>query len=233
MTFSIVIAMLAVPVVLAIVAGSVLLKRAFARPKVLPEEIALAAAWVFIVGSLFWLGVFLTDSIFLGFGAPWTWLTALHFAFAGFGALTITSLSCRVVSSQKALYVLRFLLIVHPVAYLATAGGILGFRYCAEVGAVSYEILFITQLGAVIFGRPDRIARAPLCLLILALMVPVATLVPAIAWAWGQPIFDMTEMIQYHGIVNAVGHVGIGFVAFATGRPQSHSIIQVCVQPTH
>lgn len=233
MTLPIVIATLVVPVTLAVVAGAVQLKRAVSKPKILPEGIALSAAWVFLVGSLFWLGVYLTDSVFLGFGAPWTWLTALHFAFAGFGALTITSLSCRVVSDQKALCVLRFLLIVHPVAYLATAAGIFGFRYCSEVGSVSYEMLFITQLVAVVFGRPDRMARAPLLLLVLGLMVPVATLVPAIAWAWKYPFFDMTEMIQYHGIVNAVGHVGIGLVAFAIGRPQSHSVVPMGSHSNH
>lgn len=226
-----VVALLALPVVVAIVSGSVMLRRAFARPKVLPEEIALAVAWVFVVGSLVWLGVFLSGSSLLGFGAPWTWITAAHFAFAGFGALTVTSLSCRVVSKRQALRVLRLLLIVHPIAYLVTAAGILGYPYCDEVGAVSYAVIFITQLGAVVLGRPDRIARPPLFLLIFALIVPLATLVPALAWAWGRPFFDMMEMVRYHGIVNAVGHVGLGFVAFAWGRPESHSTIHGDAQP--
>lgn len=225
MTYAVVIAILAVPVVLAIAVGSVLLKRAFARPEILPEEIALAAAWVFVVGSLVWLGVFLSGSTLLGFGAPWTWITAAHFAFAGFGALTVTSLSCRVVSNRQALKVLRLLLIVHPITYLVTAMGILGFRYCDEVAAVTYELIFVTQLGAFVLGRPSRIAPGPRMLVVLALTVPVAALVPALAWAWGRPIFDMTEMVRYHGIVNALGHVGLGFAAFAWGRPPSHSVI--------
>lgn len=225
MTLSAVIATLVLPVFFAVSIGCVLLRRAFARPRVLPEEIALAAAWIFVVGSLVWLGVFLNDSTLLGFGNPWTWITAAHFAFAGYGALTVTALSCRIVVNSRALRILRILLIAHPITYLVTAAGILGYRYCDEVAATSYALIFITQLSAVLFGEPTRIAQAPLGLLILALIVPVVTMVPALAWAWGSPIFDMAGMVQYHGIFNAIGHVGLGLFAFAWGRPQSHSTI--------
>ena len=111
-----VVTLLAVPTLVAITVGCILLKRAFGRPELLPEEIALAAAWVFMVGSLVWLGVFLSDSTLFGFGAPWNWLAAAHFAAAGYGALTVTALSCRVVSGRRALRILRRLLIAHPVA---------------------------------------------------------------------------------------------------------------------
>ena len=232
MTHAAVIALLTVPVLLAITVGCVLLGRAFRRPELLPEEIALAAAWGFVVASFVWLGVFLSGTTLLGFGAPWTWLAAAHFAFAGFGSLTITSLSCRVVSHRRALGILRVLLVAHPIAYLVTAAGILGFRYCDEAGAISYELIFLAQLGAVVLGRPDRMASGPRILVVLALIVPVATLVPALAWAWGSPIFDISGMVQYHGIVNAIGHVGLGLAAFAWGHPPSHSIIQKCIHPT-
>ena len=232
MTHAAVIALLTAPVLFAIAMGCAQMRRAFARPELLPEEVALAAAWVFIVGSLVWLGVFLSESTLLGFGAPWTWLAASHFAFAGFGALTVTALSCRVVSDRRALKVLRVLLIAHPIAYLVTAAGISGFRYCDELGAVSYELIFVTQLGAFVLGRPNRIARGSRLLVVLALTVPVVTLVPALAWAWGSPILELSEMVRYHGLVNAIGHVGLGLAAFAWGRPQSHSIIRKSAHQT-
>lgn len=224
MTHTAVIFILTVPILLAIAVGCSLWRRAYGRPELLPEEIALAVAWVFVVGSLVWLGVFLSGSTLLGFGAPWTWITAAHFAFAGFGALTVTALSCRVVSNRHALRILRILLITHPITYLVTAAGIAGFRYCDELGAASYELIFVTQLGAVVLGRPNRIARGPKQLIIIALTVPVATMVPALAWAWGSPIFDFAGMVRYHGVVNAIGHVGLGLAAFAWGRPPSHSV---------
>jgi hypothetical protein len=226
MTSATVVALLAVPVVVATAAGCVLLKRAFARPQLLPEEIALAAAWVFIVGGLVWLGVFLAESTLLGFGAPWSWLAAAHFGAAGFGALTVTALCCRVVSGRRALRILRILLVVHPVAYLVTAAGISGHRYCNEVGAASYELIFVTQLGAVLFGRSNRMASGPRILLVLALTVPVITLVPSLAWAWARPFLGLDEMVRYHGLVNAIGHVGLGLAALLWGRPPSHSVIQ-------
>jgi hypothetical protein len=219
-------ALFAVPILLAVAVGYTLLRRAFARAELLSEEVALAVAWVFVVGSLVWLKAFLSEATLLGFAAPWTWLAASHFAAAGFGALTVTALTCRVVSDARGLRVLRLLLVAHPVAYLVTAAGISGFSHCNELGATSYELIFITQLGAFVFGRPDRIARGPRSLLAVALIVPVGTLVFAIAWAWGSPIFDLTGMVRYHGLVNAIGHVGLGMAAFAWGRPQAHSPIR-------
>ncbi|MBC2602267.1 YndJ family transporter [Puniceicoccus vermicola] len=225
MSYTAIISILILPFMLAITVGSILLWRAFMRSEVLPEELALAAAWGFIVGSLIWLGVFLRGTTLLGFGAPWTWITAAHFAFAGYGALTVTSLSCRIVSNEQALKVLRVLLIAQPVTYFVTAAGILGFRYCDEIAATSYASIFAVQLGAVALGQPDRIAPAPRLLALVALSVPVVTMVPALAWAWGSPVFDISGMVRYHGIVNAIGHVGLGLVAFAWGRPPSHSPI--------
>jgi len=220
------IALFAVPILLAVAMGSTLLRRALARAELLSEEVALGVAWAFVVGSLVWLRAFVHDVTLLGFAAPWTWLAASHFAAAGFGALTVTALTCRVVSDARGLRVLRLLLVAHPVAYLVTAAGISGFSHCNELGAASYELIFITQLGAFVFGRPDRIARGPRYLLAVALIVPVGTLVFAIAWAWGSPIFDLTGMVRYHGLVNALGHVGLGLAAFAWGRPQAHSPIR-------
>lgn len=223
MTQTTAIALLAIPIFLAVAIGWMLLRRAFSRIELLPEEVTLAVAWVFVVGSLVWLIPVFSGSTLLGFAAPWTWLAASHFAAAGFGALTITALTCRVVSDARALKTLRILLVAHPVAYLVTAAGIVGMPYCDEIGAAGYALIFLTQLGAVILGGPVRIARGPRYLLLLASSVPIATLVPALAWAWGRPIFDLAEMVRYHGLVNAIGHVGLGLAAFAWGRPRAHS----------
>jgi hypothetical protein len=219
MSYTTVAAVLAIPLLSAIIVGSTLLRRAISLPKQQPEEFALAFAWVFVVGSLVWLGVFLSGSTLLGFGTPWTWITSAHFAFAGFGALTITAFSCRVASDIQKRGILRILLIAHPVTYLVTAAGISGVPYCNELGATGYMLIFTIQLWAVILGKPYRLARSPRLLFIFALTVPVITLIPAMAWAWGWPILDLAGMVRYHGIVNAVGHVGLGLLACCWGRP--------------
>ena len=90
--------------------------RAAGRPVLLVEELALAVAWLFVLGSLVWLAAYLSGSTLLGFGEPWTWLTAAHFAAAGFGALTVTAWSTRAVPGPRARRVLHGLLLVHPLA---------------------------------------------------------------------------------------------------------------------
>ena len=220
MTHAAAMAFLALPAVAVALTGSILLRRALARPVLLPEELALAGAWVFAAGSLVWLEAALADAVLLGFGRPWTWLAAAHFAAAGFGALTITALTCRAVSVPR---LLRVVLVAHPVAYLITAAGISGFRFCNELGASIYEAIFVAQLGAFVFGGPHRMRRGPTVLLGVALTVPVVTGIFAISWAFRHPIFDLAEMVRYHGIVNAGGHIGASLLAFAWGRPRSHA----------
>jgi len=207
--------------------GAWLLRRAFQRDRRLPEEVALGASWIFLAGSLVWLGVYLRGSTLLGFAAPWTWLAAAHFAFAGYGALTVTALCCRAVSDPVTVRRLRILLPFHPVLYLITAGGIMGYRFCDEIGATGYWVLFLAQLSLVVRSRPDRMPGVPGRLLPVALAVPVLTLIPAMAWAWGRPFLGMSGMIHYHGVVNAVGHVGLGLFAFLLGRPASHAALRV------
>ena len=193
MNLATVVVILSPPCILAVYLGCVRLKRAYSLSEPIPEEFALAFAWVFVVGSLVWLGAYLTDSTLLGFSVPWTWLAAAHFAFAGFGALTITALSCRVVSDTRMRRVLRILLVAHPTAYLVTAAGILGYPYCDELGASGYMLIFTTQLWAVSVGNPDRIEQFPRRLLTVALLIPVITLIPALSWAWGRPLVQLSN----------------------------------------
>lgn len=214
MNYTSILAVIGLPLFGAIVAGSLLLKRAVSRNNTLPEDFALAFAWTFVVGSLVWLEVFLRGSTLLGFGSPWTWLAAVHFAFAGFGALTVTSLCCRVVADSRMRMVLRILLVLHPIAYLVIAAGISGYRHCNELGSSCYLLMFAAQFFAVLLGNPEQISGLPRFLLYTALAVPIVTIVPALAWAWEIPIFDLSGMVRYHGIGNAVGHVGLGLTAF-------------------
>lgn len=95
--------------------------------------------------------------------------------------------------------------------------------HCEKLGAAAFEGIFLTQFGAVVFGRPNRMGRVPQRLLLVALLVPVITLVPALAWAWRTPLFELRGMVRYHGLVNAIAHVGLGLAAFAWGRPQAHA----------
>lgn len=98
------------------------------------------------------------------------------------------------------------------------------------IALLTVPVLIAVGVGCVLlrraFSRENRMAAGVRWLVAVALVVPVVTVIPAIAWAWGRPILDMSAMIRYHGLVNAIGHVGLGLAAFAWGRPPSHSAIR-------
>ena len=217
--------MLSIPILGAIAAGVVQVARAARRPVLALEDLMLALAWVYPLGAAFWFEAWLTDDSRLGFGAPWTWLTASHFMVAGFGALTVSAWMARTIPKGRARTVMHGVLLLHPLAFAAVAAGLTGVPLFDEIGAASYGGLFVTQ--AVLYGLAARPPGPPLAraLLGLALWVPVATLVPAIGWAWGHPLLSMDAMVRYHGLVNAFGHAGLGLVALAWMRPARRYIL--------
>lgn len=203
--------------------GLGLLRAALRRPILAFEDLALAMAWIFPIGAAVWFAAYLSGTSLLGFGAPWTWLTAAHFLVAGFGALILSAWLARTVHGTRPKAVMAGVLIGHPVAFAAVGGGIAGVAWLDEVGSVLYEVLFVTQ-AAVYFcaARPhgSRFARG---LLGVALVVPTLTLIPAMGWAWGRPPWGLDEMALYHGVGNAVGHVILGLVALTWLAPSRRS----------
>lgn len=215
------VALLSVPVVAAGAAGFLLLREAARRPQPAAEDIMQALAWAYPIGAAVWLEAWLTGSSLLGFGAPWTWLTASHFMTAGFGALSVSAWMTRMTSGRARLVMLA-VLFAHPVAFAAVAAGLSGVPMADEVGAPLYATLFLVQACVYCIAsqrRGPRIARLGLG---LALLVPVFTLLPAVGWAWGRALWSMDgidEMVRYHGITNAVGHAALGLAMLAWIRP--------------
>jgi hypothetical protein len=214
---------------LGVAGGLWALRSALRRVALTLEELALAVAWGFVVGGSFWLRAFLARDSFLGFYAPWTWLTAAHFHVAGFAALTITALCVRLTPSRRGRSTLRSLLVFHPLLFAGVAAGLTGVPYVDDVAAVGYATLFAVQLLVVArtvtwsllpFGSsPVRIVAGRL-LLLGALAVPLVTLIPAIAWALHAPLWDFDQMIERHGLVNALGHAGVGLFALLLLQPR-------------
>jgi hypothetical protein len=211
-------ALVAALAAVALYAGARLLREALRRPVLLVEDLALAAAWAFVLGGLVWLRAHLTGSALLGFGEPWTWLTASHFGAAGYGALTVTALVTRMVEGERARRLFIALLVAHPIAFACTAAGIAGVRVLDQIGAPIYLAIFLAQAVAWTVAAAPAGPRAVRMALVLALWLPVATMVPAVAWAWGVQVWDLGEMIRYHGGANAAGHVGLGLGTLALLR---------------
>jgi hypothetical protein len=213
------IAILALPAFALVVAGCWLLRELARRPLLLLEDLALVVSVFFGLGSLVWLEAYLAGATLFGFAAPWTWLTAAHFAVAGGGALALSSLLVRVLPTNRSRRVVQGLLLLHPLAFALTAAGIQGVPGLDEIGALAYALLFVTQALAFVFAFPSEGPRAARLALGLALLVPVITALPAFTWAWGLTAWDLDEMIRYHGVLNAAGHVGLGLAAILWLKP--------------
>lgn len=200
-------------------AGARLLRAALARPVLLLEELALVLACAYPVGAAAWLWAWLEGTTLLGFGAPWTWLTAAHFFVAGAGALALTALVTRLVDARLGRRVMLVLVALHPVAFATVAAGLSGVAWADELGAPLYALLFAVQAIVYLFATPSRghaVARVGLG---VALLVPIATLVPAVGWAWRRPMLSLDDMVRFHGVANALGHVGLGLAMLAWLRP--------------
>jgi hypothetical protein len=211
--------LLVVPALACLLAGGYLLREALRRPVLLVEDIALALAWLFPLGGLIWLEAYLTGSTLFGFGPPWTWLTAAHFGAAGFGALSVSAWLVRTLPARAPRRVLQALLFVHPVAFACVVAGIAGASYFDRAGALAFGLLFAVQASVYCLASRPGGPLVVRLLLGLALWVPVVTIVPAVSWAFGRPLWNLDEMISFHGLVNAIGHVGVALAALAWLRP--------------
>ncbi|RME22901.1 MAG: hypothetical protein D6798_14675 [Deltaproteobacteria bacterium] len=203
-------------------AAAVLFRRAVRRPRLLPEELALAAAFLAVPVGAVWLWAWGTDRTLLGFGAPWTWLTAAHLHVAGCGSLVLTALTCRLLPAGRGLAVVRGLLLLHPAAFATVALGILGQPGAELAGAALYLLLYGAQLAVTAVGLRDRLRGRDgpaVLLLLVALLVPVFTVLPGLRWAAAAPLWDLAGMVRHHGLPNAIGHLGLGLAAMAWLRP--------------
>lgn len=166
---------------------------------------SLAAGWA-IVAS----GALLTSVLgwrLLGQQEPIVRLTAVHFLFAGTGALTVaaatgSALAVRLTAAGPVLVAIGFV----TGRALPQVGG-------AALLAVGVFTTAALQLRAATRpGRPVR--RALLVTSGLAIWAPMAL---AVAWAAGQhwdvPALSVPAMVRWHGTPNAVGFVLCGLLA--------------------
>lgn len=203
-------------------AGIWFTRRALSRTKLIAEEVVLAFAFAYPIGGALWLRAFLHGETFLGFDAPWTWLTAAHFHAAGFGAWTVAAWSARLVptSARRCRRLVVATLLLHPIPFSLVAAGLNGVAHADEAGTWAFVIAFAFQFVGVTPWIPRTATGA---LLLLALATPLLTMIPALTWALGGPLLSLDGMIAYHGIVNAALHVGCGWLALAIIRPAARA----------
>ena len=200
----------------AVAIGVVLLRRALQHTPLRLDALCLAAAWAYAVGGALWLRAWLVGQPFLGFEAPWTWLTAVHFHAAGLGSWSVSALAARFVGDVRRYRIMAGVLLAHPVAFSLVAAGINGAAGVDIAGACFYWLLYAVQLIAVAPALPRRRASHALR---IALAVPLVMLLPSIAWSLGTPLLGFDKMIVFHGLVNVAGHVALGLGALLVLRP--------------
>lgn len=198
------------------------LLRLLARRDLDLAELALDLALVWLPGAAVWLLVFRGDWVLGGFGGLAAALTAGHFHAAGFGALVMVGLLGRGLADGPAWTrpVHRVAALVLLLAFPLLAAGIgAGVRPVELAGAGLYvlglPLLAGLQLVAAAHLR-DRPAWARVLLAssALALLVGVAFAARFAAQGFYGAAVPIGTMLRAHGLVNALGFLGLGLLAW-------------------
>ncbi len=154
----------------------------------------------------------------LGFSGLWAGLTAAHFHFAGFATPVLLGLglgrAARAGAERTRLWIEVGLLVagVPCVALGITFSPALALfgTVCMALPIWSYGIRTLREVGQ---GR----LALPGALLGLSALVPFVTLSLALVWSLSVVLkvtwLDLDQMIRYHGLLNALGFISLGFFA--------------------
>lgn len=171
------------------------------------------------VGAL-WALVYVGDLALLGFGGIQALLTAIHFHYAGFGACLIAAQlgdTMPPAGGRRRLYRLAAPAMMLGIPLLAL--GISGSQRMEQAAALDVA-LALASLGALLLGRlRDPLPR--LSHLLSALSGLAALCGAALALSFLGLGFanlgtaTLQRMVLWHGLTNALGFVGLGFLSFA------------------
>jgi hypothetical protein len=167
----------------------------------------LAATWAFVAtGSLIMSCLGLTP---FGIHEPIVQLTAVHYLFAGVGALGLAG-------GMRSTGAVAITASAPPVVAI---GFVTGWAAPQVGGAVLMAAgvfpIAALELRAALMDRRSPVARRVLLLMSgLAVWAPMAL---AVAWAagqhWNVPALSVPDMVRWHGLPNALGFVIAGLAA--------------------
>ncbi len=155
----------------------------------------------------------------LGVHEPIVELTAVHYTYAGVGALTLAVMAHRTAVTPGARRVGRAAVTITMAAPPIVAFGFATGVAVPQVGgavlmAVGVWLTACLELARVVGHRASGWTRAFLGISALAIWVPM---VLAVAWAAGQhwaiPVLSISDMARTHGLANAVGFILCGLIA--------------------
>lgn len=188
------------------------------------EELAIDAGLAYLAIAALWLIAARLGSAPLGFVEPIVSLTAVHFTFAGFGAALFAGCLGRAINAAPRTQRARRLY------WLGAAGAIaavpivaLGIWLSPAIELAGAILLGLSMLKLAGFGLTavqSSVASAPARALIAAASSALLfTMACAVAFAVGElrgvPILSIAEMVDFHGLVNAIAFVIAGLAGFA------------------
>lgn len=178
-------------------------------------ELVIDVSLVMVPGGAVWLTAYRSDIVIGGFGGLAAALTAGHFHTAGFGALVIAGLVGRAVAGMPlARRIHAVVAAAMVVGYGCMAAGIASGEHAFELAGASLYAFALPAIAALqVFAGVRRADGPGRVLLVLSSLCLLVSTVYALRFAaegfYGAAVPIMT-MLRMHGLVNAVGFVGLG-----------------------
>lgn len=162
----------------------------------------------------------------VGLHEPIVQLTAVHFTYAGVGALVLAGAALAAATSPGTRRVgLAAVLLTAGAPPVVATGFVTGWAV-AQVGGAALMTLGVWATAALQLHRVVRthLTAATRALLAVSGLAVWAPMVLAVAWAAGQhwdvPILSIPDMARTHGVANALGFIGAGLLARHLDRRQ-------------
>lgn len=191
-------------------------------------ELAIDLGLLFLPGAGLWLLVYRGELVLGGFGGLAAVLTAGHFHAAGFGVLVMTGLLGRGLAEAgmpRARQVYAFVAPALMLAFPLLAAGIATASRPLELaGAVLYAFA-LPLLASLQIAAAARLRGRPLApRLLLAASALAVLLATGFALRFATQGFygtavELSTMLRYHALVNAIGFLGLGLLAWSLLRP--------------
>ncbi len=177
-----------------------------------PAETLLDLGFLYAPVSGIWTLAFATGGGLMGFDPTMTLLTGVHFCYVTLGAMPwAAQLGRRLLSSSTSF---RLLTLGYAAGPALVAAGITSSHWSErttglEVAGVSLQVLSTTGMTVLALLR---LRLHPL--LLISGGCSLLTMALALNYVWGRwlgfPHLDLSTMIPYHGLVNALGFVTLG-----------------------
>jgi hypothetical protein len=193
-------------------------------------ELAIDLGLLFLPGAAVWLLVYRGEWVLGGFGGLGALLTAGHFHAAGFGVLILTGLLGRGLADlprARGLYrlVAPMLMLAFPLLAAGIGAAVRPLELAgAGLYALGLPLLAGLQIAAAVGlrGRP-KLGRALLVVSSLAVLLSTGFAVRFAAQGFYGAAVQISTMLRWHALVNVVGLLGCGLLAWSRLAPPEAS----------